>query len=66
MHIKFTGDGTAEIVGIPARNLSELDWNELTPAQQAHALASGLYEHAVKATPVTSKKSTPDTGKDAN
>lgn len=75
MHIKFKGDGSAEIIGIPARDLSESDWNELTDSQRAHALASGLYEvvapaaspvqvEAVK--PTVKKNNAPDSGKEAN
>ena len=44
MHIKFLGDGSAEIIGIPARDLTVEDWDALAPEQQAHALASGLYK----------------------
>ena len=61
---EFRGDGNAEIVGIPKRNLSEADWNELTDEQHQHAFNSGLYA-LVK--PVINKKTnTPDAGKDAN
>lgn len=67
MHIKFKGDGSAEIIGIPARDLSIEDWDGLSKDQQAHALASGLYE-SVKPVqvPVVNQKKSPDSGKEAN
>lgn len=44
--VNYLGDGSAWIDGIPARDLTAEDWAELTEAQKAHALASGLYTQA--------------------
>jgi len=44
--VNYLGDGSAWINGIPARDLTAEDWAELTEAQKAHALASGLYQLA--------------------
>lgn len=41
--VNFLGDGSQWINGIPARDLTEDEWAELSEAQQAHARASGLY-----------------------
>lgn len=44
--VNYLGDGNAWIDGIPARDLTADEWAELTEAQKAHALASGLYQLA--------------------
>lgn len=41
--IKYVGAGDY-ILGIPARNLTNEEWSQLTPEQRAAAEASGLYE----------------------
>mgnify|MGYP000237460349 FL=1 len=44
--VNYLGDGSQWINGIPARNLTADEWAELSNAQQAQALESGLYELA--------------------
>jgi len=44
--VNYLGDGSQWIDGIPARDLTADEWAELTEAQQAHAIASGLYTQA--------------------
>ena len=44
--VNFLGDGSQWINGIPARNLTADEWAELTEAQRAQAIESGLYELA--------------------
>ena len=41
--MKYMGQFGAYIHGIPARDLTPDEWNELTEAQRKHAIASGLY-----------------------
>ena len=43
MKLTYLGDGTAFVVGVPARNISETDWDELTEDLQTQATQSGLY-----------------------
>ena len=41
--MKYTGQFGSYIMGIPARDLTIDEWNELTDAQRKHAIDSGLY-----------------------
>jgi hypothetical protein len=43
MAIKYVGDGEF-LSGIPARDLTEAEWESLSKEQQKAALNSGLYE----------------------
>lgn len=47
---RYVGD-RAFHCGIPARDLTEADWAQLSPEQQQVVKNSPLYEPAVKATP---------------
>ena len=42
--VRFLGGDTHFIQGIPGRDLTAEDWEELTPDQQEKALALNLYE----------------------
>ena len=44
--LKFTGGG--HLPGVPARDLTQTDWDGLSPAEQAAALNCGLYEASSK------------------
>ena len=41
--VNYLGDGSQWINGIPARDLTVDEWAELSEADKAHAIASGLY-----------------------
>lgn len=41
--IKYTGKHGEYIAGIPARNLTDEDWSDLTKEQRKAAIDSGLY-----------------------
>ena len=43
MTIKYTGKHGEYLTGIPARNLTDEDWSELTKEQRKVAIDSGLY-----------------------
>lgn len=43
MTIKYTGKQGEYITGIPARNLTDDDWSDLTKEQRKMAIDSGLY-----------------------
>jgi hypothetical protein len=40
---QYTGDGYQFVAGVPARDLTDAEFKSLPEAQQAEALASGLY-----------------------
>lgn len=43
MTIKYTGKHGEYLTGIPARNLTDEDWSELSKEQRKAAIDSGLY-----------------------
>lgn len=57
MTIKYTGKHGEFIHGIPTRDLTDDEWNELTEAQRKFATDSGLYTEgkATKAAKVEAK-----------
>lgn len=42
--IKFLGDSTRYVNGVPARNLTAEEWAALTHEQRASGIAEGLYD----------------------
>lgn len=41
--VRYTGDGTQYLEGVPIRDLTPDEWQALSDATRALALASGLY-----------------------
>lgn len=42
--IRYLGDGSAYVEGVPARDLTRDEWDRIRPALKALAIATGLYD----------------------
>lgn len=42
--VRYLGDGSQYIEGVPARDLTREEWERLRPDLRERALATGLYE----------------------
>ena len=56
MTYKYIGDGKIFLPGVPARDLTDEEWERLTPEQKAAARNSRVYRHQKPQKP---KKNTP-------
>jgi hypothetical protein len=52
----YVGRGGAHYNGIPARDITEAEWEQLTPKQQKLVSKSPLYEMVVRKKKPTAKK----------
>lgn len=51
--VKYRGDGSAYVTGIPARDLTLEEWAAIRPDLKALALATGLYQPPPRPDPLT-------------
>ena len=44
MNVKFIGENNQYLDGVPARDLTQEEWEALSAEKQSRAIASGLYK----------------------
>ena len=64
--MKYVGDGFGFLMGVPARDLTLDDWNQLYPEQQREVLNSKLYEPITEPIKAPVKQVADDTHKEQN
>jgi hypothetical protein len=58
--VRFVGRPGSYISGIPARDLTDAEWDKLTPKQQEFAVSSGLYKKSAGRSGPDKDKSAPE------